>query len=155
VYSQSSIVFHIRLSFSTCNLKRFTKFFRVYPDSTLRYSSRMNFDVACAMDFHRFPVDKQICEINFESFGHTSKQLTFNWRKDLSTVNPNITLAQFVLDVLLEDTYATDYYDLSYPGKSLICIQTTPQRSKIFQTLSREQNHRDKPLDSAEYQTIN
>lgn len=77
----------------------------------------MNFDVACAMDFHRFPVDKQLCEINFESFGHTSKQLSFNWRKDLSTVNPNITLAQFVLDVILEDTYATDYYDLSYPGK--------------------------------------
>ncbi len=46
---------------------------RVYSDSTLRYSSRVNFDVACPMDFHRFPVDSQTCEVNLESFGHSSK----------------------------------------------------------------------------------
>ena len=40
-----------------------------------RYSSRVNYDVACAMDFHRYPVDEQICEIKFESFGYTSKQV--------------------------------------------------------------------------------
>ena len=27
---------------------------RVYNDSTLRYSARMNYDVACIMDFHRY-----------------------------------------------------------------------------------------------------
>ena len=27
---------------------------RVYNDSTVRYSSRFNFDVACNMDFHRY-----------------------------------------------------------------------------------------------------
>ncbi len=46
---------------------------RIYADSTLRYSSRVNFDVACPMDFHRYPVDKQVCEINLESFGHSSR----------------------------------------------------------------------------------
>ncbi len=76
----------------------------------------MNYDVACPMDFHRFPVDHQLCEINFESFGHTSEQLKFSWLPEGSTVNPNITLAQFELVVVLEDTYATDYYDLAYPG---------------------------------------
>ena len=89
---------------------------RIYQDSTLRYSSRTNYDIACRMDFHRFPVDEQLCEINFESFGHTSQQLQFEWKKNSSNVNPNITLAQFVMEVILEDTYATDYYDLSYPG---------------------------------------
>ena len=43
-------------------------------------------------------------------------ELSFAWLPDGSTVNPNITLAQFELDVVLEDTYATDYYDLAYPG---------------------------------------
>ena len=89
---------------------------RIYNDSTLRYSSRINFDVACTMDFHRFPVDEQLCEIDFESFGHTSNQLKFAWKRNSSNINPNITLAQFLMDVKLEDTYATDYYDLSYPG---------------------------------------
>ena len=88
---------------------------RIYNDQTLRYSSRINFDVACSMDFHKFPVDEQLCEINFESFGHTNKQLKFKW-VDGSNINPNITLAQFSMKVSLEDTYDTSYYDLSYPG---------------------------------------
>merc|ERR1719273_1065961 len=50
---------------------------RIYADQTLRYSSRINFDVACSMEFHKYPVDEQLCEINFESFGHTNKQLKF------------------------------------------------------------------------------
>lgn len=60
----------------------------------------------------------QVCEVNFESFGHTSKQLKFRWVEG-SNINHNITLAQFLFDVNLEDTYETDYYDLSYPGECL------------------------------------
>ena len=59
---------------------------RVYQDSTVRYSSRINFDVACSMEFHRwpagttdplarFPVDEQYCQVRFESFGFTNKQV--------------------------------------------------------------------------------
>ena len=88
---------------------------RVYRDQILRYSSRINFDVACSMDFHKFPMDEQLCEINFESFGHTTEQLRFQWVEG-SNINPNITLAQFSVNVSLQDTYDTDYYDLRYPG---------------------------------------
>ena len=38
--------------------------------------SRINYDVACSMDFHRFPVDEQYCEVKFESFGFTNKQVS-------------------------------------------------------------------------------
>ena len=48
---------------------------RVYNDSTIRYSSRINYDVACNMDFHRFPVDEQFCQVRFESFGFSNKQV--------------------------------------------------------------------------------
>ncbi|CAB4067417.1 GLRA2 [Lepeophtheirus salmonis] len=89
---------------------------RVYNDSTVRYSSRLNFDVACEMDFHRFPVDEQLCEIKFESFGFTTEQLMFSWKKGSSNINQNISLAQFDMNVKLEDTYETDYYELAYPG---------------------------------------
>jgi hypothetical protein len=87
---------------------------RIYNDQTLRYSSRINFDVACSMDFHKFPVDQQLCEIKFESFGHTSNQLKFQWVNG-SNINPNITHTHFDMDVSL-DSYITEYYDLSYPG---------------------------------------
>ena len=42
-----------------------------------RYSSRVNYDVACGMDFHRFPVDEQKCEIKYESFGYTTRQVSW------------------------------------------------------------------------------
>ena len=51
---------------------------RVYNDSTIGYSSRINYDVACNMDFHRFPVDEQYCEVKFESFGFSSKQVLWH-----------------------------------------------------------------------------
>jgi hypothetical protein len=40
-----------------------------------RYSARINYDVACNMDFHGYPIDRQMCEIKYESFGYTNKQV--------------------------------------------------------------------------------
>jgi cation transporter family protein len=89
---------------------------RVYNDSRIRYSSRINFDVACNMDFHMYPVDEQDCVIKFESYGLQNKQMQMNWQKDGLTVNPDIHLAQFEFRTMLLEEYTTDYYDLQYPG---------------------------------------
>merc|ERR1712241_1222592 len=90
---------------------------RLYRDSTIRYSSRINYDVACNMDFHKFPVDEQYCEVKFESFGFSNKQITMKWLDDShNNVNYNISLAQFSFAVQLMDSYTTDYYDIAYPG---------------------------------------
>lgn len=90
---------------------------RVYNDSTIRYSSRINYDVACNMDFHKFPVDEQYCEVKFESFGFSNRQIQMKWMgAEHNNVNANISLAQFTFDVQLMDSYSTDYYEISYPG---------------------------------------
>lgn len=87
------------------------------------------------MDFHRYPVDEQYCEVKFESFGFSNKQVQSENRNisclifiivlqiqmkwmDFShnNVNQNISLAQFSFNVQLMDSYSTDYYELSYPG---------------------------------------
>ena len=88
---------------------------RVYNDSKIRYATRVNFDVACNMEFYDYPIDEQICEIKMESFGYTNRQMKFAWM-DGSNINQNISLPQFDLQVELGDNYATDYYDLAYPG---------------------------------------
>ena len=89
---------------------------RVYNDSRLRFSKRINFDVACPMDFHLYPVDKQSCEIKFESFGYTTRDLNLKWIDGAFKKNPNISLAQFTWKADLQDSYETDYYELQYPG---------------------------------------
>ena len=89
---------------------------RIYQSRMLRYSKRINFDVACNMKFHRFPVDHQYCIIRFESFDFTQNQLKISWRpmKEM-IINPNISLAQFKYKISLT-TYETVYYEQDFPG---------------------------------------
>ncbi|XP_023335147.1 glutamate-gated chloride channel isoform X2 [Eurytemora carolleeae] len=87
---------------------------RIYKNSTLRYSTRVNYDVACNMDFHFYPHDVQTCLIKYESFGLTKDEMYLEWGQD-NNVNKNISLAQFDVTVELSE-YSTSYYDLSYPG---------------------------------------
>ena len=86
------------------------------------------------MDFHKFPVDEQYCEVKFESFGFSNRQVDNLWfvrifiilfahqiqmkwmGAEHNNVNANISLAQFTFDVQLMDSYSTDYYEISYPG---------------------------------------
>ena len=42
----------------------------------------MNFDVACPMNFHKFPWDEQICKVKFESFSYSKEQLTMKWMNE-------------------------------------------------------------------------
>jgi len=108
---------------------------RIYQDSTVRYSSRINFDVACSMEFHRFPVDEQYCQVRFESFGFTNKQIRLEWMEPHhSNVNSNISLAQFSFRVSLMDAYSTDYYDISYPGLIMKLHLTRQLTYHIVQT---------------------
>ena len=68
------------------------------------------------MDFHSYPIDEQICEVKFESFGFTSDQINLDWIQKESSVNPNITLDQFDPEVVFQSSYETSYYSKSYPG---------------------------------------
>ena len=53
---------------------------------------RLNFDVACNMDFHMYPVDIQTCFVKFESFDlHTSQVV--EWHK-LTSMTVSIFYAQ-------------------------------------------------------------
>ena len=43
---------------------------KVYENSMVRYSKRVNFDIGCNMDFANYPVDMQKCNVTLESFGY-------------------------------------------------------------------------------------
>ena len=98
--------------------------------------------------FHKFPVDKQCCQVKFESFGYTSKQVSgctgkkyscsfrkfqiqYSWLRVGSHVNKNISLAQFSFHVKLFSSYNTDYYDMEYPGL-IMEVVFTPRDCQIF-----------------------
>ncbi|TRY61959.1 hypothetical protein TCAL_10287 [Tigriopus californicus] len=106
---------------------------RVHRDSNIRFAARVNFDVACNMDFRNYPGDTQTCDIKFESFGYTTRQLNFNWHNS-SNVNENISLAQFDLFVSMNAGYDTDYYEMAYPGLILTLVLKRKLSYHVVQT---------------------
>eukprot|EP00093_Oithona_nana_P002503 02503.XXX_15798_14050_1 [CDS] Oithona nana genome sequencing. len=78
-------------------------YLRIYQTGRIMYSARVNYDVSCPMKFEDYPVDIQHCDIEFESWGHTSDILKFFWIEDDVTINENITLSQHTFYVELID----------------------------------------------------
>ena len=68
---------------------------KIYEDSTVRFSKRINFDVGCQMNFSNYPVDMQICEVKFESFGYQAHEVFLKWGGD-HVVNKAITLPDYL-----------------------------------------------------------
>ena len=62
---------------------------RVYNNSMVRFSRRVNFDIGCNMDFTYYPVDLQKCDVRLESFGYQIEvaihlySLSFNFLEEL------------------------------------------------------------------------
>ncbi|XP_070543004.1 glycine receptor subunit alpha-1-like isoform X1 [Ptychodera flava] len=44
------------------------------------YSMRVSVKVSCTMDFTRFPMDRQYCGMQLESYGYTTNELMFFWK---------------------------------------------------------------------------
>eukprot|EP00091_Calanus_sinicus_P008136 TRINITY_DN1976_c0_g1_i4.p1 TRINITY_DN1976_c0_g1~~TRINITY_DN1976_c0_g1_i4.p1 ORF type:complete len:263 (-),score=92.76 TRINITY_DN1976_c0_g1_i4:362-1150(-) len=89
---------------------------RLYSDSTIRYSRRMNYDVACSMTFRKFPFDNQTCKIIIHSFSHTTDEYQLSWNRADSYKNNRINLTQFTYDISYTDEYDMEEYDVVYPG---------------------------------------
>jgi hypothetical protein len=51
-----------------------------------------------------------------------------------NNINQNISLPQFDLEVRLGDDYATDYYDLAYPGVIMKIILRRKMSFHVMQT---------------------
>ena len=65
----------------------------------------------------RYPADEQLCEVRFESFGHSASQYHLKWRnRSESNINKGINLAQFSFTVDLTEEYKTEDFDVVYPG---------------------------------------
>ncbi|XP_072022012.1 glycine receptor subunit alpha-2-like [Amphiura filiformis] len=63
------------------------------------YNMRLNLQLSCAMDFHRFPLDFQSCEADFESFENTIENVHYYWHEDP---------VEFHLDLLKLPQYEVD-----------------------------------------------
>uniref|UniRef100_A0A452E9T0 Gamma-aminobutyric acid type A receptor subunit theta n=1 Tax=Capra hircus TaxID=9925 RepID=A0A452E9T0_CAPHI len=53
--------------------------FQLHPDGTVRYGIRLTTTAACSMNLEKFPLDKQTCKLEVESYGYTVDDILLYW----------------------------------------------------------------------------
>ncbi|XP_004414292.1 PREDICTED: gamma-aminobutyric acid receptor subunit theta [Odobenus rosmarus divergens] len=53
--------------------------FQLHPDGTVRYGIRLTTTAACSLDLQKFPLDKQTCKLEVESYGYTVEDIVLYW----------------------------------------------------------------------------
>uniref|UniRef100_A0A673VI89 Gamma-aminobutyric acid type A receptor theta subunit n=1 Tax=Suricata suricatta TaxID=37032 RepID=A0A673VI89_SURSU len=53
--------------------------FQLHPDGTVRYGIRLTTTAACSLNLQKFPLDKQTCKLEVESYGYTVEDILLYW----------------------------------------------------------------------------
>ncbi|CAL8116345.1 unnamed protein product [Orchesella dallaii] len=82
------------------------QYIRIHPDGEVLSSYRISLRLSCPMDYRKFPFDTQICSLRLASWGFTTRDLVFQWKRYdpvqvSSTIGldmPTFALTQFTTD---------------------------------------------------------
>ncbi|XP_051968984.1 gamma-aminobutyric acid receptor subunit pi-like [Xyrauchen texanus] len=79
---------------------------RIFPNGTVLYALRITTTVACSMDLTKYPMDRQTCTLQLESWGYNVKDVVFHWTRGNQSVSglDHLQLAQYTL----EDHYTSE-----------------------------------------------
>ncbi|XP_067685260.1 glycine receptor subunit alpha-2-like [Haliotis asinina] len=89
---------------------------RLSPDGTILYSQRLSMTLECTMDLINFPMDKQTCNIDMESYSYTSSDLYYEFTTERSAVEsrPGVQIPDFqITDITVgkcQNKYVTGSY---------------------------------------------
>lgn len=72
-------------------------FLRISATGDISRSIRLTVTASCPMNLQYFPMDRQLCTIEIESFGYTTKDIRYNWNKGEHSIgiSPEVQLPQF------------------------------------------------------------
>jgi len=81
---------------------------RIYKNQTIRYSQMMMLTVGCPMNFHHYPMDKQMCILSLQSFGYDITFNQYHWYRPPS-LHDNIILDNHDVGIeQYQDTYVSE-----------------------------------------------
>uniref|UniRef100_A0AAY4ENK0 Gamma-aminobutyric acid receptor subunit pi n=1 Tax=Denticeps clupeoides TaxID=299321 RepID=A0AAY4ENK0_9TELE len=89
---------------------------RIFPNGTVLYALRITTTVACNMDLTKYPMDKQTCTLQLESWGYNINDVMFYWTRGNDSVSglDTLRLAQYTVEdhytSVSEAIYETGHY---------------------------------------------
>ncbi|XP_069510430.1 gamma-aminobutyric acid receptor subunit pi isoform X1 [Ambystoma mexicanum] len=83
---------------------------RLFANGTVLYAIRITTTVACNMDLAKYPMDKQTCQLQLESWGYTMHDMEYHWLRGNDSVRgmDSLRLSQYTVE---------RYYTLVSKGK--------------------------------------
>ncbi|XP_053971543.1 gamma-aminobutyric acid receptor subunit beta isoform X6 [Hylaeus anthracinus] len=73
------------------------EFIRIHHSGSITRSIRLTITASCPMNLQYFPMDRQLCNIEIESFGYTMRDIRYKWNEgpDSVGVSHEVSLPQF------------------------------------------------------------
>lgn len=73
------------------------KMVRLHGDGAITYGMRFTTTLACMMDLHYYPLDRQNCTVEIESYGYTVSDVVMYWREQPVVGVEDAELPQFTI----------------------------------------------------------
>ncbi|XP_012707230.1 gamma-aminobutyric acid receptor subunit pi [Fundulus heteroclitus] len=89
---------------------------RIFSNGTVLYALRITATIACNMDLTKYPMDKQVCTLQLESWGYNIQDVVFYWTRGNDSVKglDTLRLAQYSVESyytsVSEAVYETGHY---------------------------------------------
>ncbi|XP_060531628.1 gamma-aminobutyric acid receptor subunit beta-like isoform X2 [Cylas formicarius] len=73
------------------------EFIRIHHSGSITRSLRLTITASCPMNLEYFPMDRQLCHIEIESFGYTMRDIRYKWNEGPNSVGVSneVSLPQF------------------------------------------------------------
>ncbi|RXN12467.1 gamma-aminobutyric acid receptor subunit pi-like protein [Labeo rohita] len=90
---------------------------RIFPNGTVLYALRITTTVACNMDLTKYPMDKQTCTLQLESWGYNINDVMFYWARGNESVSglDTLKLAQYTVEDHYTSVSEAVYETGNYP----------------------------------------
>ncbi|XP_075457780.1 gamma-aminobutyric acid receptor subunit pi isoform X4 [Ascaphus truei] len=94
---------------------------RLFSNGTVLYAIRITTTVACNMDLSKYPMDKQTCKLQLESWGYTIEDLTFTWMRGNDSIRgmDSLQISQYTVEWYYTKVSIGKYETGNYPRLAL------------------------------------
>lgn len=71
--------------------------FQLHPDGTVQYGIQLTTTAACSLHLRKFPLDKEDCKLEVETFGYTVEDIILFWEDngDAVQMTEELQIPQF------------------------------------------------------------
>ncbi|XP_047525077.1 gamma-aminobutyric acid receptor subunit beta-like [Pieris napi] len=63
------------------------EYMRIHHSGSITRANRLTITASCPMDLQYFPMDRQLCKIEIESFSHTVQDIRYKWNEGPNSVD--------------------------------------------------------------------